>query len=128
MIQYVAIQAGLAGFFGMTLRPGHTSLVTRLARAVHGELPAEIERYTRKVTIAWTLFFVMLGSVASMLYWKGATQWWSVWVNFLTPLLVGTLFVVEYLVRRTSFPDFQHSSFMTAVKAFQNDLGERNAE
>lgn len=128
MIQYLAIQTGLAGFFGSTLRRGHQPLVTRLARAVHGHLPPEIERYTRSVTLVWTLFFVMLGVVASLLYVAASTQWWSVWVNFLTPLAIGAMFGVEYIVRRRSFPNFEHVTFMTAFRAFQNDLDQRKAD
>src|SRR5438309_407225 len=45
-------------FFGRTLMPGAEALITRLARRVHGTLPQEMETYTRRLTIAWCLFFV----------------------------------------------------------------------
>ena len=61
LLQYLALHAALGALFARTLRPGHEPLVTRLARAVHGELPAPIMRYTRAVTFAWTLFFAAMG-------------------------------------------------------------------
>lgn len=128
MIQYLAVQAGLAGLFGLTLRSGRQPLVTRLARAVHGHLPPAIERYTRTVTLVWTLFFITLGTVATVLYVFTAKHWWSIWVNFLTPLFIGALFVVEYAARRRLFPDFKHSSFSTAMRAFQHDLDRGKAD
>jgi uncharacterized membrane protein len=124
MIQYLAFQFGLGGVFGWTLRRGHEPLVTRFARMVHGHLPPEIERYTRRVTLAWTLFFAALAVVASALYLWSSTPVWSAFVNLATPFLIGMMFVAEYAVRRLSFPNFRHSSFMTSIQAFRRGFGE----
>ncbi|MFN0314099.1 MAG: hypothetical protein ACKVQA_03550 [Burkholderiales bacterium] len=124
MIQYLAFQFGLGGVFGWSLRRGHEPLVTRFARMVHGHLPPEIERYTRRVTLAWTLFFATLAAIASALYVEASTQMWSVFVNLATPVLIGMMFAVEYAVRRLSFPNFRHSSFMTSIRAFRRGFDE----
>src|ERR1700757_2248134 len=50
------IYASLLAGFALTLRPGHEPLITGMARRLDG-LDAELAAYTRKVTIAWSLFF-----------------------------------------------------------------------
>ena len=127
MIQYLAFQIGLDGVFGWTLRHGREPLVTRFARMVHGQLPPESERYTRRVTLAWTLFFGALAGTASALYLWSSVARWSVFVNLLTPLLIGLMFAGEYVVRRLSFPNFRHSSFMTGIRAFQRGFDEHES-
>ena len=127
MIQYLAMQIGLGGLFGFTLIGARVPLVTRFARIVHGTLPPEIERYTRRVTLVWTLFFVLMGSIATALYFGSSTAHWSVFVNLLTPLFLGVMFVGEYFVRRLSFPDFPHSSLMTGFRAFQRAFDEHKS-
>ncbi len=127
MIQYFAMQVGLAGLFGLTLLPGKVALVTRFARVIHGQLPPKIERYTRRVTWAWTLFFLILAGVATLLYVGASRERWSLFVNVLTPLVIAAMFAAEYLVRRLSFPDFPHSSIMTGVRAFQRAFDERKS-
>jgi uncharacterized membrane protein len=127
MIQYLAIQLGLGFLFGRTLLAGREPLVTRFARLVHGQLPAEIERYTRRVTWAWTLFFGGVAASASGLFLGASVESWSIFVNILTPVLVALMFAGEYLIRRLSFPGFQHASIAAGVQAFQRALEERES-
>ena len=124
MIQYLAFQFGLGVLFGWSLLRGREPLVTRLARMVHGQLPPEIERYTRHVTVAWTTFFAILACTASALYLWASAGTWSVFVNLATPGLIGLMFAVEYAVRRFMFPNFRHASFMTGIQAFRRGFDE----
>ncbi|MBM3395362.1 MAG: acyl carrier protein [Betaproteobacteria bacterium] len=126
MLQYLGIYGALCALFAATLRAGRGPLVTRLTRGVHGQLPPEITRYTRQVTVAWVLFFAVMAAVGTGLYAFAPVQWWSLHINFFTPFLIGVMFVLEYLVRRLSFPNFQHVTFMTAVKAFRQDFNRRD--
>jgi uncharacterized membrane protein len=126
LAQYVAIQAALAALFGRTLAPGHEPLVTRLAHSVHGELPQPVGRYTRRVTLAWTLFFVAMAASAILLYILASRSVWSCFVNLLTLPCVGAMFAVEYAVRRVRFPWFPHASVMAGVLAFHRAFGRRS--
>ena len=54
---HAAIYLALLALFGRTLRPGHEPLITRFARRVHGTLPPQLAAYTRRLTIAWCVFF-----------------------------------------------------------------------
>src|SRR5690606_32698240 len=60
LLQHAGTFAMLALFFGRTLRPGDTPIVSRMARQAHGSLPAPLARYTRGVTQAWTAFFTLM--------------------------------------------------------------------
>jgi uncharacterized membrane protein len=127
LLQYLALHAALGTLFARTLRPGHEPLVTRLARAVHGELPAPIARYTRAVTLAWALFFAAMGLAAVLLYLWAPRAAWSAFVTLTTLPAVAAMFAAEYVVRRVRFPWFQHVSILAGVTAFQRAFGRRDA-
>src|SRR5688500_13245021 len=57
LAQHAGVHLALGAWFGATLRAGAEPLVTALARRVHTLTPA-MERYSRNVTLAWTLYFV----------------------------------------------------------------------
>jgi uncharacterized membrane protein len=125
LLQYLALHAALCTLFARTLWPGHEPLVTRLARAVHGELPKPIARYTRAVTLAWAVFFAAMGLVALLLYLAAPRAAWSAFVNLTTLPAVAAMFAAEYLVRRRRFPWFEHVSILAGVTAFQRAFGRR---
>src|SRR5271170_5894985 len=52
-----SIYAGLLASFALTLRPGREPLITAMALRLHGGISVELAAYTRKVTIAWSVFF-----------------------------------------------------------------------
>ena len=63
-VEHLGVYLLLAVFFGRTLRGPDESLVTQMARLVHGGvLSARQLVYTRGVTIAWSLFFLAMGVV-----------------------------------------------------------------
>ncbi len=127
LLQHAGTNVGLALLFGLSLRSAKGSLVTRMARVVHGGglLPDQVERYTRLVTGAWTLFFLLMALISLGLFAFGDPLWWSVFVNFLSLPLTLLMFVVEYLVRRVHLPDFEHKSILEGIRAYsrlnQND-------
>lgn len=124
-LQYLAMQGALAVLFGRTLLAGREPLVTRFARIVRGELQPAIERYTRSVTLAWTLFFIGMALIAVVLYSAAPRATWSAFVNLLTLPCVLAMFVVEYAVRRIRFPALQHSSILAGARAFQRAFTPR---
>lgn len=85
--------------FGLTLRRGHEPLITTMARRMHGSMPPEMARYTRRVTIAWCGFFATQLTVSVLLFCFAPLIVWSFFVNILDIPLVVTMFAVEYAVR-----------------------------
>lgn len=90
----------LGSMFGRTLSGSSEPLCTRFARIVHGTLTPEIARYSRQVTLAWTLFFLVLSLASCGLYLTGFLSAWSILANFLTMPLVALMFIFEFAVRR----------------------------
>ena len=112
----------LASTFALTLRGPGEPLITRLARVVHdGVLPPSAVRYTRRVTLAWSLFFATMALVSSVLYVAQPVEVWSAFSNLATWPLVATMFVVEYAIRIRVVRDLPHVSLMTGVQAFRRD-------
>ncbi len=124
---YAAGQLMLAVVFGRTLLAGREPLCTRFARLVHGTLRPDVERYTRAITVAWTLFFVVLFVASIALYLPGALEAWSILANILTWILVAAMFVAEYAIRHRVLKDWEHVSFGTAVRAFAHHVSRGEA-
>jgi hypothetical protein len=93
------IYASLFAGFALTLRQGHDPLITAMARRMHGVLSAEMLGYTRKVTIAWSLFFATQLSISIGLFCAAPLVWWSFFVNILDIPLVAAMFAAEYAIR-----------------------------
>jgi uncharacterized membrane protein len=107
-VQYVAIELVLFITFGSTLLAGKQPLVSRFAEVVHSRLTPQQEAYTRKVTIAWTVFFAAMAIAAALLFFLAPRSAWSFFAHFLTLPLVVLMFIAEYWVRRRALPDMQH--------------------
>jgi uncharacterized membrane protein len=125
-VPHAVIYSVLAWFFGRTLVAGGEPLITRLARRVHGALPPAMELYTRRITMAWCLFFCAQVAASATLALAGALEAWSLLVNRLNMPLVAAMFVGEYLYRVIRHRDFPHASIPTAVKAFIDDSRARS--
>lgn len=107
----VLINIALMVLFGRTLLPGATPLVSRIASLWRGPLDHMVSQYTRRVTIAWTVFFALmvLESVALALF--APLSIWSLFTNFLNYVLILLFFLVEYQMRLYCLPTHEHLSF-----------------
>src|SRR5580765_1444058 len=56
-IYHATVYLFLLWYFGRTLARAREPIITRFARSVHGTLQPGMELFTRKVTIAWCVFF-----------------------------------------------------------------------
>lgn len=124
-IVYLIQQAGfysiMAATFGRSLRKGRVPLCTELADRVHGPLSALELRYTRNVTLAWVIFF-LLNLVATFVLYKFAPlRIWSFFVNFCSLPLILLMFVAEYLVRRRVLPQVARSGLMATLRVYFAD-------
>lgn len=127
MLLYVApvlVPAFLAWFFGHTLLDARTPFIAQLIELVHRDRePPEpaVWAYARKLTRAWTIFFIALASINlalaalaepnGLLLASGVRPpitvpqyWWSLFANVIGYLLVAAFFVIEYAYRRRRFP------------------------
>ena len=120
-VTHAAINLALLSLFGRTILPGREPLVTRFARRIHGVLPPQIERYTRRVTIAWCVFFAMQLATSAVLF-TWSLQAWSLFVNVLSWPLVVLMFVVEYAYRLVACRGFAHATLLQSIQAFADDM------
>ena len=116
--QHVGTNALLAWVFGHTLAAGATPLVVTFARMAHPVLPAEIEAYARKVTVAWTVFFLVTCAISVLLFFAAPLSVWSTFAVLLQWPSVAAFFVGEYVLRRRLFRQFDHVSLKQGFDAY----------
>jgi uncharacterized membrane protein len=108
VLQHGAIHAFFGWVFGLTLRPGNTPLITAMAMRLHSHALSEPERrYTRRLTLAWTLFFAAMVLVSLALYALAPWGWWSFFCTVLTPAAALAGIAGEVLWRRWRHPEFE---------------------
>jgi uncharacterized membrane protein len=86
--------------FAASLRPGQDPLISIIARGMRGTLVPEIERYTRAVTMLWTVLFATLLIVSFALLVVAPVPLWSSFVTWISLALVGLTLAAEFVVRR----------------------------
>lgn len=117
LIQQVGIYFLLGSSFGRTLAPGRVPLCTQMAHRVHGALSADALRYTRQVTMAWTLFFAINTAALMILFFSAPVRVWSAFANFGIPILIITMFAIENRVRRRVLPNMAHAGIIATIRA-----------
>lgn len=127
-IPHAVIYVSLLWFFGRTLRHGTEPLVTRLARRVHGALAPAMESYTRRVTVAWCVFFSMQLVISALLFKVAPLTTWSLFVNVLNFPLLALMFIAEYAYRVNRHRDFPHASLFDGIRAFANDAASSRSD
>ncbi len=76
------------------------SMIERFARITRPDLPPKAVAYTRKVTIVWTGFFLVNGAIALWTAVAGSWTAWTLYNGCIAYVLMGSLVVMEYRVRR----------------------------
>lgn len=98
-----AISASMLIVFGATLvHP--PSMVERFARLREERLSAGTVRYTRLVTQAWCMFFLVNGGIAAYTAAYASREAWALYNGVISYVLMGTLFAGERLIRRRVLP------------------------
>ena len=124
-LQHLGSHLALAALFGRTLFGPGEALITRIARSVFGDISERKQRYTRQVTIAWTLFFLANALLSTVLFLFAPAAIWSIHANLLTAPLIGLMFLGEHLVRLRKLPPEERPSFITAIRAYRNGTQQR---
>ena len=118
VLQRSTIFVILAVIFGYTLRPGKTPLISRIAETIHGPLNTRLMLYTRKVTLAWSLFFATLSGLLLLLFLLMGQQIWALFSGAVSTVLIASMFMVEYAVRCRCIPAGERSGIMEGVRAY----------
>ncbi|MEP7057661.1 MAG: hypothetical protein ABI809_07800 [Caldimonas sp.] len=118
LAEHVAIHVFLAITFGITLRRGARPLIARLADRVHDGLTPAMERYTRKVTAAWTIYFAAMAALSLALYVTAPFAIWATFANLVTPLALALMFGGEYLLRYRLHPEFERVTLQQMIHAY----------
>ena len=121
--EHVAIHLLLATVFGLTLKAGRESLITALARRVHGSLTPDMEIYSRKVTVVWTIYFLAMAAVSALLFAFASFVTWAAFATLATPCAMAALFVGEHLLRYRLHPEFERATLAQAMRAYASRGG-----
>jgi len=108
----------MAASFGVSLLGNRVALCTQLADKVHGPLTPQELRYTRRVTAAWALFFLLITGATFGLFLFTPLRIWSLFANFCVLPLIGLMFVAEYAVRRRVLPQVPRRGILAAVRVY----------
>jgi len=95
----VLVNMAFLAAFGISLTTP-MSMVERMARLREPDLPPEGVRYTRRVTQAWCVFFVINGSIALVTSLWASEAVWSLYNGVIAYGLMGMMFGGEMLLRR----------------------------
>ena len=95
----VLVNAALLLVFGLSLRFG-TPVIERLARIQEPDLPAYAVAYTRRVTQAWCVFFLVNGAIALATATLASERVWALYNGLVAYVLIGAMFAGEWLLRQ----------------------------
>jgi len=125
-VEHLGVYLLLSVFFGRTLRGPDESLVTQMARRVHGGVlsPAQAA-YTRQVTLAWCVFFAGMALISTLLFLFAPVAAWSLFANLLGGPLIALMFVGEYLWRRRALPEEKRATMADAVRAWKAQRSDK---
>ncbi len=118
LLQEAGFYSLMAASFGLSLRRHEVALCTQLADKVHGPLNARELRYTRQVTAAWTIFFLLITLATVALFALAPLRVWSLFANFFAVPLMVLMFAAEYAVRRRVLPQVQGGGLLAAVRVY----------
>jgi uncharacterized membrane protein len=117
----VLIPLSVLWVFARSLLPGQTPLVTQFAARIRGDLTPELQRYTRQVTRLWVAILVIMVTSSLLLALFANAELWSLMTNVVQYLLLGVVFVTEYLYRRIRFRKLPHENFRSMVTMLFTD-------
>lgn len=128
-VQHLGTNLALGVLFGRSLLGDGDALVTTFAKLAHdGRISAATLRYTRSVTVAWTLFFFASAGISSLLFLSGLTVIWSIFVNLLSMPLLILMFAGEHLVRNRVLPPEDRSSIADTIRGYRASVARRTQQ
>lgn len=101
-------------------------IIERFARLMDKNFPEEAVPYTRKVTIAWCVFFVLNGSVAVATTFYASQEVWAAYNGLISYILIGLMFAVEYLIRRVVMRKVEMKKTDVKQAVVKTNVGENS--
>lgn len=121
-LSHATLNLSLLWLFGRTLLRDREPLISQIARHITGPLQPEIVVYTRQVTIAWCVFFLLQVLTSLSLYLFAPVSVWSLFINVLDVPLLVIMFVGEHSYRTARFPDHRRTSILEAIEIYSKDF------
>lgn len=92
------------------------AIIEKIARTISKDLsPGEIF-YCRKVTLIWSLFFLLNGSMALYLTFYASLEAWTLYNGVVAYVLMGLLFSLEFLYRHWRFRRYVGTPFDSILR------------
>ena len=96
----LTISFGLAVVFSYSIfRP--PTIIERIARRMAPNLNERGVRYTRQVTKAWVVFFIVNGFISAWTALFENIDVWLLYNGFISYIIMGLFFSLEFLIRQT---------------------------
>jgi uncharacterized membrane protein len=129
-LSHAFINFFLLWLFAGSLRGGREPLISGVSRRVGGaELTPAVARYTRNVTVAWSMFFGAQLLTSALLYIFAPLPVWSLFINVLNVPSIVLMFSAEFLIRMWRHPAQARLPVARVVDAFTRNLAAaRNKE
>ncbi len=128
LAQHVTVHLVLGVVFAQSLSGGGDSLITALARRVHdGALTPAMAAYSRRVTVAWVVYFLAMAGLSVALFVLAPLSTWAAFANLATPLTMFAMFGGEHVLRYRLHPEFERATLRQAVRAWQRRSSHKEA-
>ena len=121
----IVIPLIIAIVFIHSLTKNNVPLVTDIGEKARGPLSEEMRHYTRGVTTLWAYVLVAMALWSMVLPLTHSMLLWSIVTNFLNYLLIGALFVGEFVYRQYRFPDHNHPKLGDYIKIVTSAMRQR---
>ena len=121
-LSHATLNLFLFGLFGRTLLRGREPLISQISRHINGPLNPEITLYTRQVTIAWCIYFMLQVITSLSLSIFAPIAAWSFFINVLDLPLLAIMFIGEHTYRTARHPNHHRTSIMKAIEVYTRDF------
>lgn len=122
LADHVVPNVSLGLLFGRSLRGNAQPYCSRIAEKLHGNLSPLLTRYTRGVTVAWTVFFWTVALCSVVLFAAAPFNIWTRFAWFSTLPLLLFMFSIEYLLRFFFLPAHERSGPIEVIRTLLQHL------
>lgn len=116
----VIIPMLLSLVFLRTLLPGKTPLATVIAERARGGMSESVRRYTRGVTVMWSVLLASLALWSALLPFVASPEVWSLFTGFLNYLIIAVVFMLEFAFRNWHLKDEEPVGFVPFMRTLRN--------
>ena len=92
------------------------AVIEKIARTISKDLNPDELIYCRKVTLIWSLFFLLNGSTALYLTFYASLEAWTLYNGVVAYVLMGLLFSLEFLYRHWRFRRYVGTPFDSILR------------